>query len=86
MGHVSATVRLRPVRFAFLVRPSDSKRVLEVFRVNTCLWGGKFNPIIPYFQHVPPWWDRHGQRFESAKQIINGYLDTYEPDFLVEAE
>lgn len=86
MGHVSATVRLRPVRFAFLVRPSDSKRVLEVLRVNTCLWGGKFNPIIPFFRQVPIWWDRHRHRFETAKQIINGYLDTYEPDFLVEAE
>ena len=86
MGHVSATVRLRPVRFGFLVRPSDSKRVFEILRINTCLWGGKFNPIIPFFRQVPTWWDRHGHRFDSAKQIINGYLDRYEPDFVVEAE
>ncbi len=86
MSHISATVRLRPVRFAFLVRPSDKKRVLEIMRINTCLWGGKFNPIIPYFQQVPAWWDRHGHRFDTARQIINGYLDRYEPDFLVEAE
>lgn len=86
MGHVSARVRLRPVRFAFLVRPNDSKRVLEILRINTCLWGGKFNPIIPFFRQVPTWWDRHGHRFDTAKQIINGYLDRYEPDFLVEAE
>ena len=86
MGHVSARVRLRPVRFAFLVRPNDSKRVLEILRINTCLWGGRFNPIIPFFRQVPTWWDRHGHRFDTAKQIINGYIDRYEPDFLVEAE
>lgn len=86
MGHVSAQVRLRPVRFAFLVRPSDSKRLLEILRINTCLWGGKFNPIIPFFRQVPTWWDRHGHCFDTARQIINGYLDNYEPDFLVEAE
>jgi hypothetical protein len=86
MTHVSANVRLRPIRFAFLARPGDRQRVLEIFRINTCLWGGKFNPIIPFFRQVPTWWDRQGHRFETAKQIINGYLDRYEPDFLVEAE
>lgn len=86
MSQISASIRLRPIRFAFLVRPNDRKRLLEIFRINTCLWGGKFNPIIPYMRQVPTWWDRHGHRFETAKQILNGYLDCYEPDFLVEAE
>lgn len=85
MHSLSATVRLRPIRFAFLVRPDDKRRVMEVFRVNTCLWGGKFNVIVPYFRKVPRWWERHF-RFESASQIIDGYLDRYEPDFLVETE
>ncbi|NDU80304.1 MAG: hypothetical protein G3I11_02990, partial [Ferrovum sp.] len=69
-----------------MVKPSDKKRVLEILKINTCLWGGKFNPIIPFFRQVPSWWDRHGHRFDTSKQIINGYLDRYEPDFLVEAE
>jgi len=37
-------------------------------------------------RHIPSWWDRHGARFESAQSVINGYLDFFEPDFLVEAE
>lgn len=86
MKNISVEVRLRPIRFAFLVRPNDRKRVLEIFRINTCLWGGKFNPIIPFFHQVPDWWDRHGSKFDSARQIINGYLDRFEPDFIVEAE
>jgi len=86
MGNISVDLRLRPIRFAFLVRPDDGKRLLQIFQINTCLWGGKFNPIIPYFKQVPKWWNRQGRRFESAKQIINGYLDYFEPDFIVEAE
>ena len=86
MSHVTIKIRLRPVRFAFLVRPDDRKKVLEILRINTCLWGGKYNPIIPCFKQVPKWWDRHGHRFETAPQIINGYLDYFEPDFIVEAE
>lgn len=86
MPHVSVHVRLRPVRFAFLVRPDDKKRVIEIFQNNTCLWGGKYNPIIPRLKQVPKWWDRHGHRFETAEQIVNGYLDFFEPDFIVEAE
>lgn len=86
MSQINVHVRLRPVRFAFLVRPDDGDSALEIFRINTCLWGGKFNPIIPFFKRVPTWWDRHQVRFDSAKQIVNGYLDRFEPDFLVEAE
>ncbi len=86
MSHISAVVRLRPIRFAFIVRPDDKKRVLQIFQTNTCLWGGKYNPIVPYFKQVPKWWDRNGHNFETAAQIINGYLDFFEPDFLVEAE
>ena len=86
MNNIHIDIRLRPIRFGFLVRPNDKANVLEIFRINTCLWGGVFNPIIPFFKRVPPWWERHGYCFENAKQIINGYLDFFEPDVLVEAE
>ena len=86
MNSIRVDIRLRPIRFGFLVRPDDQEKVLEIFRINTCLWGGMFNPIIPFFEDVPSWWERGGYRFENAKQIINGYLDFFEPDFLVEAE
>jgi hypothetical protein len=86
MSNVTVNLRLRPIRFAFLVRPDDAKRTLDIFRINTCLWGGKYNPVIPFFRRVPPWWERRGYTFENAKQIINGYLDFFEPDFIVEAE
>jgi len=83
---INVTSRLRPIRFAFLVRPDDGATLQQIFQINSCLWGGQFNPIVPYFSRVPIWWDRKGIRFDNAKQIINGYLDFFEPDFLVEAE
>ena len=86
MNSIRVDIRLRPIRFGFMVRPDDQEKILEIFRINTCLWGGMFNPIIPFFQDVPSWWERGNYRFEDAKQIINGYLDFFEPDFLVEAE
>jgi hypothetical protein len=86
MSRIDVQVRLRPVRFAFLVQPDDRKRTLEIFRLTTSLWGGKFNPIVPCFNEVPLWWDRHDHRLETAAQIVNGYLDFFEPDFIVEAE
>lgn len=86
METIDINMRLRPIRFGFLVRPSDAKNLREILQINTCLWGGLFNPIIPFISKVPTWWKRHGIRFDSAKQIMNGYLDFFEPDFLVEAE
>ena len=86
MNSIHVDIRLRPIRFGFLVRPDDEAKILEIFRINTCLWGGMFNPIIPFIESVPSWWDRHASRSENANQIINGYLNFFEPDFLVEAE
>ena len=86
MNNIQIDIRLRPIRFGFLVRPDDEERISEIFRINTCLWGGMFNPIIPFLECVPSWWERHGFGSEDANQIMNGYLDFFEPDFLVEAE
>lgn len=83
---INVKLRLRPIRFGFLVRPNDAKRTLEIFRINTCLWGGQYNPLIPFLKRVPQWWERSTYSFENARQIVNGYLDFFEPDFLVEAE
>ena len=86
MNNIRVDIRLRPIRFGFLVRPDDEEKVSEIFCINTCLWGGRFNPIIPFFDCVPSWWEKHCYHFENPKQIINGYLDFFEPDFLVEAQ
>ena len=86
MNSIRVDIRLRPILFGFLVRPDDAEKVLEIFRVNTCLWGGIFNPIIPFFESVPSWLEEGGFRVKDPDQIINGYLELFQPDILVEAE
>ena len=61
-------------------------RVLPDQRAGLASRARVYNPIVPYFRQVPKWWERNGHNFETAAQIVNGYLDFFEPDFLVEAE
>lgn len=86
MSNVKVDIKLRPIRFAFLVKPNDKTNILKIFQINTSLWGGKFNPIIPFFKQVPKWWSKHDHLKYNAQQVINDYLDFFEPDFIVEAE
>ncbi|MFA6187827.1 MAG: hypothetical protein WC680_00955 [Sulfuricurvum sp.] len=86
MNNVKVDIKLRPIRFVFLVKPNDKKNILKIFQINTFLWGGKFNPIVPFFKQVPKWWSKHEHLKNNAQQIINDYLDFFEPDFIVEAE
>lgn len=73
----------RPVRFAFLVSPHKKEDLLRVFQICTCLWAGRTNVIIPYYKKSPPSWNVRKQKTLPAKEIIEGYIDAFDPDFLV---
>ena len=49
-------VTLRPIKLAFLVHPEDKKSLLESIEINTFLWGGVYNPIIPTYKRIPSKW------------------------------
>ena len=53
-------------------------------RLCNCLWGGRYNPIIPYFEENLPRWMERRER-TSGFDIARGYIDFFEPDVLVEA-
>ena len=55
MDEIRLDIKLRPIRFLFLVKPSDKRSLEKIFQINTLLWGGKYNPIVPYFKRVPKW-------------------------------
>lgn len=80
----SAQVRIRPLRFAFLVEPQDKKSVQRVFEVTSSLWGGVINFITPLFKAVPARYKQEYQRPISAKTMINGFVEAFQPDFVVE--
>lgn len=75
--------KLRPIRLAFLIAKEDKRTLNEVFRINTSLWGGIFNPIIPFFKKTPKnWRDRHFPH-PTASSILEGYIDSFDPDYIV---
>ena len=80
----SAQVRIRPFRFAFLVEPKDKKVLQRIFEMNSSLWGGVFNYIIPLFKAVPDRYKQEYQKSISAKTMINGFVEAFQPDFVVE--
>ena len=76
------TITLRPLKFAFLVHPQDRPGLRKAIELNTVLWGGQFNPIIPIYRRLPPGW-QHSTRLISARDVFTGYLDAYDPDYVV---
>lgn len=47
MEAISVHQVLRPIRYAFLVKPDDLTSALTAVSINTVLWGGFLNPIVP---------------------------------------
>jgi hypothetical protein len=82
----SAQVRIRPFRFAFLAEPRDRKALQRVFEMNSSLRGGVFNYIIPLFEKVPARYKQEYQKPISAKTMINGFIEAFQPDFVVETQ
>lgn len=76
-------LRLRPIKLAFLVLPSDKNFILQAIQINSFLWGGLFNPIIPIYRRTPKnWGDRLAGNIRG-KDIVEGYIKAFDPDFVI---
>ncbi len=80
----AGSVNLRPVRMALLVSPDDMQAIRRFLRLCACVWGGRYNPIIPVFEETPERW-LEWPTSTSGLDIARGYIDFFEPDLLVEA-
>ena len=76
-------VTSRPIKFAALVDPSDRDALLHAIRINTFLWGGTYNPIIPVFQQTPADWPLIKIKPITPEEIVRGYIRFFDPDLLV---
>jgi hypothetical protein len=47
MATSTFSIRYRPIKIGFLVRPGSINDIVEASSLNTLLWGGIYNPIIP---------------------------------------
>ncbi len=72
----TASIRIRPIRFRFVVDPQDEGTLREVFRVNTVLWGGVFNFLIPTFKKTPARYRERFSKAPSAGELLNGLIAT----------
>lgn len=75
-------VKLRPLRLAFLVEPTDRAAIKHAVETASFLWGGAFSPIIPAYRKLPKFW-APDSRGASAESVVNGYLDAFDPDYVV---
>jgi hypothetical protein len=82
----TAKVRLRPLRLAFLVELRDKVSLRRVFEINSALWGGGFNFIIPLFKSVPARYRDRYQKAISPKAMLHGFIEAFQPDLIVETK
>jgi hypothetical protein len=83
MASGSLKVKLRPLRLAFLVPPYDETAILTAIETSSFLWGGAFNPILPVFQRLPKSWKPEVSRKPSARAVLEGYIEAFDPDFVI---
>ena len=76
--------KLRPIKLAFLVNPEDRVSLQQAIEINTFLWGGVYNPIIPTYKELPAeWQEARSLRNPSPQELVSGYLDNFDPDYVV---
>jgi hypothetical protein len=78
----TGSVSFRPVRIGFLIPPDDLALVSRAARLSACLWGGRYNVMIPFFEAGGDRWVRP-YHAEGGLNVARGYIDFFEPDMLV---
>src|SRR5438034_11119593 len=86
MASAQITVKLRPIRLAIIIPANNRTALHTAISTNTVLWGGTFNPIVPLYKQRPPKW--HSDRIlrVSARSLLGGFIDGYDPDYIVRTE
>ena len=79
----SIDVKTRPIKLAHLVDPNNNDQIREAIRLNSTLWGGAYFPIIPLYKKMPKTW-RDPFKAPTAKSVVLGYLEAFDPDVLVQ--
>lgn len=84
MSFGSYSIKVRPLRIAFLVDPTDRTALQEAIEINSFLWGGAYNPIIPAYTRTPTKWESHKfHRKTKPEDIVAGYIAGFDPDLVV---
>lgn len=75
-------IKTRPLRLAFLVDPNNKKAIRKAIQINSSLWGGNFNPLVPMFKRMPKYWDTLKKKTKPI-DISLGYIEAFDPDAII---
>jgi len=53
MATINLSAKYRPLRVGFLVKENHIEDIVKAAELNTLLWGGIYNPIIPVGDNKP---------------------------------
>lgn len=74
MEYIRCQQKVRPLRFAFAISPSDKENIIEAMEYSTALWGGYGNTLLPIWTRFPS---------RKAKSCCLGLIKDFDPDFIV---
>jgi hypothetical protein len=80
----SVVIKVRPLRLAFLVEPNNATQTRQAIQLASTLWGGAYCPIIQLFNRMPRSWRDKPLPPPSAKSVVLGNLQAFDPDVLVQ--
>lgn len=83
MASGTLDIRLRPIKLALLVEDGDFDALEKAIELNSFLWGGKFNPIIPFSKKIHKNWAEDKFYKLTASSLVIGYINAYDPDYIV---
>src|SRR5580704_6735409 len=84
MSFTTVDVTVRPIKLAILVDYNDDVALRKAILINSVLWGGLFNPIIPVYKRLPrSLLDVRGYKFSKKEDITKGYLDAFDADYIL---
>lgn len=76
-------LKSRPLKIGFLVDPKKINSIKKAIEINSTLWGGTYNPIIPVYKGTPRNWEKPFKS-PSGEEIVKGYIEAFDPDILVQ--
>src|SRR5882724_10757926 len=82
MTSADIALNLRPLKFAYIVRPNDMGALRKVIETNSFLWGGRYNPVLPLYKKKPKFL-KDSFRVNQIGELLQGNLKFFEPDFIV---
>src|SRR5690242_3207409 len=79
----SLKIKSRPLRLGLLVDLKDKTSLERAIEINSTVWGGFYNPLIPVFNKTPRAWVDKPFRAPKPADIFDGYRRAFDPDVLV---